>query len=141
MRKRFTTEQIRFTDEQIIGILLAEIGAMSIKVLCKKHDLTEQTFSAGATSSATWMYPRPRARERLAEAGGGRADAGHRRVEGDHPKKTPPSERRGTVQVLVHRGLSQRETRRYRGLSLTRSFDAPLLAMGDRPVLAHRRAR
>ena len=70
------------------------------------------------------MYPRPRARERLAEAGGGRADAGHRRVEGDHPKKTPPSERRGTVQVLVHRGLSQRETRRYRGLSLTRSFDA-----------------
>lgn len=89
MRKRFTTEQIRFTDEQIIGILLAEIGAMSIKVLCKKHDLTEQTFSAGATSSATWMYPRPRARERLAEAGGGRADAGHRRVEGDHPKKRP----------------------------------------------------
>lgn len=44
MRKRFTTEQIRFTDEQIIGILSAEIGAMSIKVLCKKHDLTEQTF-------------------------------------------------------------------------------------------------
>ena len=35
----------RFTDEQIIGILReAEIGAMSIKALCKKHNLTEQTF-------------------------------------------------------------------------------------------------
>ena len=28
----------RFTDEQIIGILReAEVGAMSIKALCKKH--------------------------------------------------------------------------------------------------------
>ncbi|UXZ38350.1 transposase [Cupriavidus gilardii] len=35
----------RFTDEQIIGILReAEIGAMSIKALCKKHNVTEQTF-------------------------------------------------------------------------------------------------
>jgi putative transposase len=35
----------RFTDEQIIGILReAEVGAMSIKALCKKHNLTEQTF-------------------------------------------------------------------------------------------------
>lgn len=35
----------RFTDEQIIGILReAEIGTMSIKALCKKHNLTEQTF-------------------------------------------------------------------------------------------------
>ena len=35
----------RFTDEQIIGILReAEVGAMSIKALCKKHNLTEQTL-------------------------------------------------------------------------------------------------
>ena len=35
----------RFTDEQIIGILReAEAGAMSIKALCKKHNVTEQTF-------------------------------------------------------------------------------------------------
>ena len=35
----------RFTDEQIIVILReAEVGAMSIKALCKKHNLTEQTF-------------------------------------------------------------------------------------------------
>ncbi|RRN76092.1 IS3 family transposase, partial [Pseudoxanthomonas sp. SGD-10] len=34
----------RFTDEQIIGILReAAVGAMSIKALCKKHNLTEQT--------------------------------------------------------------------------------------------------
>jgi len=34
----------RFTDEQIIGILReAEIGTMSIKALCKKRNLTEQT--------------------------------------------------------------------------------------------------
>ena len=35
----------RFTDEQIIGILReAGVGAMSIKALCKKHNLTEQAF-------------------------------------------------------------------------------------------------
>ena len=33
----------RFTDEQIIGILReAEIGAMSIKALCRKHNLTRK---------------------------------------------------------------------------------------------------
>ncbi|TCS93719.1 putative transposase [Tepidimonas ignava] len=37
----------RFTDEQIIGILReAEVGAISIKALCKskKHNVAEQTF-------------------------------------------------------------------------------------------------
>ena len=35
----------RFTDEQIISILReAETGAGSIKALCKKHNITEQTF-------------------------------------------------------------------------------------------------
>lgn len=35
----------RFTDEQIIGVLReAEAGASTIKVLCKKHNITEQTF-------------------------------------------------------------------------------------------------
>ena len=35
----------RFTDEQIISILReAETGAVSIKALCKKHNITEQTF-------------------------------------------------------------------------------------------------
>ena len=35
----------RFTDEQIIGILReAEAGTTTIKALCKKHNLTEQTF-------------------------------------------------------------------------------------------------
>lgn len=35
----------RFTEEQIIGILReAETGAMPIKSLCKKHNVTEQTF-------------------------------------------------------------------------------------------------
>ena len=48
----------RFSDEQIISILReAEAGAMSIKALCKKHNITDQTFSAGATSSAGWTCP------------------------------------------------------------------------------------
>ena len=35
----------RFTDEQVIGILReAEIGTLSIKALCRKHNVTEQTF-------------------------------------------------------------------------------------------------
>lgn len=35
----------RFTDEQIISILReAEAGAMPIKALSKKHNITEQTF-------------------------------------------------------------------------------------------------
>jgi putative transposase len=35
----------RFTDEQIIGILReAEVGTTTIKNLCKKHNITEQTF-------------------------------------------------------------------------------------------------
>jgi putative transposase len=35
----------RFTEEQVITILReAETGAMPIKALCKKHNITEQTF-------------------------------------------------------------------------------------------------
>lgn len=37
----------RFTEEQIITILReaeAEAGVMPIKALCKKHNITEQTF-------------------------------------------------------------------------------------------------
>lgn len=35
----------RFSDEQIILILReAEAGAMSIKALCRKHNITDQTF-------------------------------------------------------------------------------------------------
>ncbi|PNS08365.1 Transposase [Lysobacter silvestris] len=35
----------RFTEEQIIVILReAETGAMTIKALCKKHNITDQTF-------------------------------------------------------------------------------------------------
>ena len=37
--------KMRFTDEQIIGVLReAEVGATSIKALCRKHNITEQTF-------------------------------------------------------------------------------------------------
>lgn len=49
--------QMRFTDEQVITILReVEAGTMQIKTLCKKHNITEQTFSAGSTSSV-WRCP------------------------------------------------------------------------------------
>ena len=35
----------RFTDEQIIAILReAEAGAMPVRALCKRHNISEQTF-------------------------------------------------------------------------------------------------
>ena len=35
----------RFTDEQVIAILReSEAGATPIKALCKKHNISEQTF-------------------------------------------------------------------------------------------------
>ena len=35
----------RFTDEQVIAILReAEAGVAPIKVLCRKHNISEQTF-------------------------------------------------------------------------------------------------
>lgn len=42
----------RFTEEQIIGILRqAEADGVVIRDLCRKHNITEQTFSAGGTST------------------------------------------------------------------------------------------
>src|SRR5690606_12219844 len=96
----------RFTDEQIFGILReAEVGAMSIKALCKKHNLTEQTFSAGATSSAAWTCPTP---------GGSRTSS---------PRTPGPS---GWWPKVPYSGQSQQQAEPASGQSVQRYYDPQL---------------
>jgi putative transposase len=37
-------KRTRFTEEQIIGVLQEAGGAVSIREVCRKHGITEQTF-------------------------------------------------------------------------------------------------
>ncbi len=37
-------KRTRFTEEQIIGVLHEALGAVSIREVCRKHGITEQTF-------------------------------------------------------------------------------------------------
>ena len=37
-------KRTRFTEEQIIGVLHEAGGAVSIREVCRKHGITEQTF-------------------------------------------------------------------------------------------------
>lgn len=42
----------RFTEEHIIGILRqGKVDGVVIRDLCRKHNITEQTFSGGGTST------------------------------------------------------------------------------------------
>lgn len=48
----------QFADEQILGLLReAEVGAMSIKTLCKKHNVTEQAFFRWRTTFGVLDVP------------------------------------------------------------------------------------
>ncbi|WP_156968956.1 IS3 family transposase [Arenimonas metalli] len=132
----------RFTDEQIIGILReAEVGAMSIKALCKKHNLTEQTFFRWRNKFGGLDVPDARRLKDLESE-----NARLKRLVAEQmlvidgmkeigPKKMmTPSERRDTVQVLVRRGLSQRKALRYLGLSRRIASYAPRQAAKDQAV-------
>lgn len=56
----------RFTDEQIISILReAESKEIATVDLCKRHNITDQTFTAGETSLAVWMSRMPGGSESL----------------------------------------------------------------------------
>ena len=61
--------QKRFTEEQIIGILrAAEVDGAVIREVCRKHNITEQTFfrwrnkflggcgACGAAQHSVWSY-------------------------------------------------------------------------------------
>jgi putative transposase len=37
-------KRTRFSEEQIIGVLQEAGGAVSIREVCRKHGITEQTF-------------------------------------------------------------------------------------------------
>jgi putative transposase len=43
----------RFTEEQII-LPQAEADGVVIRDLCRKHNITEQTFPGGGTSTTGW---------------------------------------------------------------------------------------
>jgi hypothetical protein len=50
----------RFAEEQIIGILgEVEASGTSIRAAVRKYNITDQTFVAGETSTAAWMYRMP----------------------------------------------------------------------------------
>jgi len=107
----------RFTDEQIIGVLgEAETDASTIKVLCKKHNITEQTFFRWRNKFGGMDVPDARRLKDL-EA----ENAKLKRMVAEQllvidgmkeivrKKMTIPTERREAIDVLVRRGIFQRK--------------------------------
>lgn len=48
----------RFSDEQIISILREAEAGVSARELCRKHAISDATFTRGARSMAVWKCPR-----------------------------------------------------------------------------------
>ncbi len=48
----------RFSDEQIISILREAEDGVSARELCRKHAISDATFTPGARSSAAWKFPK-----------------------------------------------------------------------------------
>jgi putative transposase len=44
----------RFTEEQIIAVLKAAESGQKVTDLCRKHGISEHTFTAGGRSTAAW---------------------------------------------------------------------------------------
>lgn len=130
-----------FADKQIIGPLRkAQVGAMSIKALCKKHHVTGQTFFRWSNTFGGLDVPDARRLKDL-ESENARikrlAAEQMLVIDGMHAvvqKKTTPSERRDTVHVLARRGVSQRKALRYLGLSRRIAGYAPRQAAKDQAV-------
>ena len=100
-------QKSRYTEEQIVGILKESEAGLPTAELCRKHGISEQTFlplegevrRAGSERGAA--APATGRREPQAEAVGGRAGAGHRRLQGGAIKKVvSPQARREAVEVF-----------------------------------------
>lgn len=48
----------RFSDEQIISILREAEAGVSARELCRKHAISDATFTPGVRSMAVWRCPR-----------------------------------------------------------------------------------
>ncbi len=53
-------KRIRFSEEQIIGILEEHQAGLGGKKLCRKHGVSDATFTNGDPSTAGWRCRTPR---------------------------------------------------------------------------------
>ena len=49
----------RFTEEQIIKVLKEHAAGMSASDLCRKHGISDATFTSGGRVTAGWRSPMP----------------------------------------------------------------------------------
>lgn len=116
----------RFSDEQVIRILReAESRDEPVKDLCKRHNISEQTFyrwrnkfGGMDVADARRLKDLESENERLKRLIAEQLLVGHRRPEGIRSKKmSTPTGRRDALEVLTRRELSQRKACCYLGLS------------------------
>ena len=49
----------RFTEEQIIAVLKEHQAGVPVAELCRKHGISDATFSSGGRNMAGWKCPTP----------------------------------------------------------------------------------
>lgn len=115
----------RFTDEQIIRILReAESRGEPVKDLCKRHNISEQTFyrwrnkfGGMDVADARRLKELESENDRLKRLIAEQMLVIDGLKEFSRKKMTTPTGRREALEVLTRRGLSQRKACRYLGLS------------------------
>jgi len=48
----------RFSEEQIIGILKEHQAGIATAEICRKHGISDATFTLGGQNTAAWKSPR-----------------------------------------------------------------------------------
>ncbi len=115
----------RFTDEQIIRILReAESRDEPVKDLCKRHNISEQTFyrwrnkfGGMDVADARRLKELESENDRLKRLIAEQMLVIDGLKEFSRKKMIAPTGRREALEVLTRRGLSQRKACRYLGLS------------------------